>query len=243
MFIVRWVYRPPSVARRVAAVVAGLAAVIVALVVTGMVAGGSSLSLENMPGLMLHAGAPKAAISAGVLALLGLGLTYLGNSRYPGRFGLRRFEGLGFLAALPISILVALVGGTWVLSSWTEPPSIRGAVVVLTGIVGIEALMRGFFHGHLLRFFPVMTANGRLFVSIPNGLAALVYAGAVTICLDPPAWLAGIFGAWGAVWFASALVFGLLCGVVRERWRSVWAAVILHAASAITAWLVLSYWL
>jgi len=147
------------------------------------------------------------------------------------------------VAALPITILVALVGGAWVLSPWTETPSIRGAVVILAGIVAIETLIRGAFHGHLLRFFPVMTAGGRLFVSIPNGIAALVYAGAVIACLDPPAWLQGIFGAWWAIWFGSALAFGLLCGAVRERWRSVWAAVILHAASAITAWIVLSYWL
>jgi hypothetical protein len=242
MFITRWVYQPPSVARRVTAVVGGMATAIVAIVVAVM-AGGSAISLEGAPGLMLHGGASKTAISAAVLAVLGLGLTYLGNSRHRGIFGLRRFDDIGFLAALPITILVALVGGAWVLSPWTEPPSIWSAVVILVGIVGIETLTRGAVHGHLLRFFSVMTAGGRLFVSIPNVVAGLVYAGAAVICLRPPAWLVGIFGAWWVLWFGFALIFGLLCGAVRERWRSVWAAVILHAASAITAWLVLSYWL
>jgi hypothetical protein len=242
MFITRWVYRPPSVARRIVAVVGGVAATIVAIVVA-VLAGGSAISLERMPGLMLHGGTSKTAISAAVLAVLGLGLTYLGNSRHRGRFGLRRFEDIGFLAALPITILVALIGGMWIMGSWTDPPNIRGAAAVVAGVVGIETLMRGFFHGHLLRFFPVMTAGGRLFVSIPNGFAALVYACAVITCLAPPAWLVGILVPWWAVWFGSALAFGLLCGTVRERWRSVWAAVVLHVGSAITAWIVFSYWL
>ena len=41
----------------------------------------------------------------------------------------------------------------------------------------------------------------------------------------------------------AAIILGLICGAVREWWRSLWPAVILHAASAIIAWIVFSYWL
>ena len=35
----------------------------------------------------------------------------------------------------------------------------------------------------------------------------------------------------------------LICGAVREWWRSLWAAVILHAFAATAAWYVLTHWL
>ena len=88
-----------------------------------------------------------------------------------------------------------------------------------------------------------MMGSGRLFVSIPSAVSAIVYAGAVTICLMPPAWLTEAMPGWWGVWFGAALMVGLICGGVREWWRSLWAAVFLHAVSAITAWFVLNRFL
>ena len=95
---------------------------------------------------------------------------------------------------------------------------------MLLGIVGIETLLRGALHGHLLRFYPVMPSSGRLFISVPNAVSAVVYSGAVTVCLLPPAWLTTDIGGWWMGWAGAALIFGLVCGGVRERSRSVWAA-------------------
>jgi membrane protease YdiL (CAAX protease family) len=121
-----------------------------------------------------------------------------------------------------------------------EVTTIAVLAVMIRGIVGIETLLRGALHGHLLRFFPVMAASGRLFISVPNAVAAVVYSVAVTVCLLPPAWLTADIGGWWMGWAGAALIFGLVCGGVRERTRSVWAAVILHASSAMIAWIVLT---
>jgi membrane protease YdiL (CAAX protease family) len=239
MFITRWVYQPPSSGRRLAAIVGG-AAVASAAILVAAIAGGSSLAGGLAPGLMVRGGLSGFAFSAAVLAIFGLGLAYLGHSRNPGRFGFRWVGGFGFLAPLPVTVLLGLVGGTWILSQGSDSSNLRTAAILLTGIVGIEALLRGALHGHLLRFFPVMLASGRVFVSVPNVVAAVIYAGAVTICLLPPLWLTESIRGWWWVWFGSALVFGLVCGVVRERSRSLWAAVFLHGASAIAAWLLLT---
>jgi membrane protease YdiL (CAAX protease family) len=224
-----------------AAVAVGVATSVAAIAVA-IVAGGLQLSGGLPPGLMVRSDLKGAAISAAVLAVFGLGLVYLGNSRQPGRLGLRSIRGFGFLAALPVTGVLGLAGGAWT-STLTEAAG-TGAVnilaVMLAGIVGIETLLRGALHGHLLRFYPVMPSSGRIFISVPNAVSAMVYSGAVTICLLPPAWLTTEIGGWLMGWAGAALIFGLVCGGVRERSRSVWAAVILHAVSAIAAWIVLA---
>ena len=244
MFITRWAYQPPSGGRRFTAVAAGVAAATAALLVS-VIAGGSQVGAGVPPGLMVRGGLPGAAISAAVLAVFGLGLAYLGQSRQPGRFGLRRTRGFGFLLALPVTAVLGLAGGAWM--AVPEPAAGAGGAsilaVMLLGVVGIETLLRGAIHGHLLRFFPVMAASGRLFISVPNAVAAVIYSGAVTVSLLPPEWLSTDIGGWWMGWAGAALIFGLVCGGVRERSRSVWAAVILHAASAIVAWIVLTRFL
>jgi hypothetical protein len=144
-----------------------------------------------------------------------------------------------------VTAVLGLAGGAWITAPvpGTEAGTLSVLAIMLMGIVGIETLLRGALHGHLLRFFPVMAASGRLFISVPNAVAAVIYAGAVAICLLPPPWLTMDIGGWWLGWAGAALIFGLVCGGVRERSRSVWAAVILHLASAVAAWIVFSYWL
>ncbi len=240
MFITRWVYQPPSGGRRLTAVGVGVAATLAAIAVS-IIAGGSGFRAGAPPGFMARSGLSGAAISAAVLAIFGLGLAYLGHSRQPGRFGFRSIRSLSFLAVLPVTAVLGLAGGAWINGSIPagEATTLGLFAVTLMGVVGIETLLRGALHGHLLRFFPVMAASGRLFISVPNAVAAVVYSGAVTVCLLPPLWLTTDIGGWWLGWAGAALIFGLLCGGVRERSRSVWAAVILHVLSAIVAWIVL----
>jgi hypothetical protein len=242
MFVIRWVYQPPSVGRRLTAAIAGGAGASAAILISA-IAGGSSLDLGRLPGLMARTDGSGLSITAVVLAVFGIGLAYLGHSRHPGRFGFRKADGFGFLAAVPVVFLLALVGGAWIPFSRAAAPDLRGVAVLLVAVVGIEALLRGALHGHLVRFFPVTMGSGRFFVSVPSAISAFVYACAVTICLLPPAWLTDVFTGWWAVWFAAAMVVGLICAAAREWWRSLWAAVILHAVVAIAAWLVFAYWL
>jgi hypothetical protein len=110
--------------------------------------------------------------------------------------------------------------------------------------MGIELLCRGAVHGLMVTAFPVMQRHGRHFVSVPNVVAAGVYCGAMMVCLLPPDWLEIMGGAdarpwtW-LLWASASLVLGLLCGGVRERWGSVWAAVTVHVTTALTTWLLL----
>jgi hypothetical protein len=244
MFITRWVYQPPSAGRRFAAVATGLAGVAVALAIS-VLAGESQVGAGMPPGLMVRGSLSSAAISSAVLAVFGLGFSYLGHSRQPGRYGLRRSRDIRFLTVLPVTAVLGLAGGAWIMTPVQAPEStvLKVFAVMLTGVVGIETLLRGAMHGHLLRFFPVMAARGRIFISVPNAVAALVYSCTVTICLLPPAWLTSDIGGWWMGWAGAALIFGLICGVVRERSRSVWAAVILHSVSATAAWIVLTRFL
>jgi membrane protease YdiL (CAAX protease family) len=244
MFVARWVYQPPTGARRLAAVAAGVVVAAASLAVS-VVAGGSPTGGGMPPGLTVRGGLSGAAISAAVLAVFGLGLVYLGHSRQPGRYGLRRIRGFGFLSALPVTAVLGLAGGAWMISPGLaqETGVSKYFVVLLIGIVGIETLLRGALHGHLLRFFPVMAASGRVFISVPNAVAAVIYSAAVTICLLPPEWLSADIGGWWMGWAGAALIFGLVIGGVRERSRSVWAAVILHALSAMIALSILTKFL
>jgi membrane protease YdiL (CAAX protease family) len=241
MFITRWVYQPPSGGRRLAALVAGVSVAAVAIAVS-IFAGGVPSGDGFPPGLMVRGSLAGAAISAAVLAVFGLGLVYLGHSRQPGRYGLRRVRGFGSLAVLPVTAVLGLAGGAWIIlpAFVQETGAFNYLVVLLIGVVGIETLLRGALHGHLLRFFPVMAASGRVFISVPNAVAAVVYSAAVTLCMLPPMWLSADIGGGWMGWAGAALIFGLVCGGVRERSRSLWAAVILHTASAIAAWFVLT---
>ena len=109
----------------------------------------------------------------------------------------------------------------------------------------MELLVRGRLHGGLVKVFPVMLPGGRHFLSVPNGVAAVFSAGATMACFGPPLLtIPGLTGAsLVALWALACLLMGLLCGGVRERWGSVWAAVVVHCASALGASVVLEIFL
>jgi hypothetical protein len=242
MAICRSVYQPPTPGRRLSAVVGAVAAATAAIGIAAL-AGGGRGGGWSLQGLMVEGGRAGFTISAVVLAVFGLGLLYLRNSRYPGYFGVRRPRRLKFLATVPISGAVALAGGAWLPLGDADlgARDVELLAVTLVAVIGVEALLRGVLHGDLVRFFPVMNGGGRRFISVPNLVAAVVYSAAVTTCLVPPTWLAGVVGPWWAAWAAAALILGLACGVVRERSASLWAAVVLHGATAIAGWAVF-YW-
>ena len=248
MQICRWVFRPPSPGRRLAVIGAGVAAAAVVIGLALLAAGGGSWP-GFPPGLITVGGVLGYSFATIVLAVFGIGLTILGKRLLPGYFGLRRPSGYGYLIVLPVTMLAAFGGGSWV--PLHESQEFLNAdstgwwflFVLLIGVIGIESLLRGAVHGILVTSFPVMLSTGKRFVSVPIVVSALVYSAAVMVCLEPPKWLsfAGGSGVQWLLWGGASLVFGLLCGITRERWRSLWAAVVLHAASAVTAWSLLPW--
>jgi membrane protease YdiL (CAAX protease family) len=239
MGICRWVYNPPSIGRRLGAVVGGVAltaAVVVAAVAAG---GGGNLGAAA-------AGRPDAfGTASAVLLGLAAALTLLGRKLLPGYFGLRLPRGAGFLVWLPVAAAAAAAGGAWVplqlALAGTTLGSIgwRFALALLAGVVGIELLMRGVLHGIIATGFPIMLWSGRRFLSVPNLVSSVAFTAAVMACFRPPWWL-GQGSVAITAWAAAALAMGLVCGAVRERIGSVWAAVITHTAAAAAAWAVLS---
>jgi membrane protease YdiL (CAAX protease family) len=87
--------------------------------------------------------------------------------------------------------------------------------------------------------FPIMLWSGRWFISVPNLVSSVAFTTAVMVCFRPPWWLGeGPVAITARV--VAALTMGLVCGAVRERSGSVWAAVITHTVSAAAAWVLLS---
>jgi hypothetical protein len=238
--ICRWVYQPPGKGRRWAMAGAGVVAVAAVIGATVLAAG---LGLGLPPGLLVWAG--PAGYRAASLVLLGLGvaLTLLGRSRFPGYFGLRRPRGLSFFALLPVTAGLAMFGGGWIpltgLAGQYAADALtwRTGAVLLSGVVGIELVIRGALYGLLVTVFPV-SHEGRWRISAPNAVAAVTYAVAVAVCFEPTGWTSWVGSAIGArgVWMGAALVMGMVLGAVRECWRSVWAAVVLHAVTAAIVW-------
>ncbi len=242
MSICRWVYQPPTRGRRLATVGFGVIAA-VALIFIAVLAGGGEVARGALASLE-----PSGyAASSLVLAMLGLGLGVLGKSRFPGYFGMGRPRRLGFLVALPVTVLAAFAGAAWIPLQGPDAAIRLGATrwwfgaALVVAVVGIELLLRGVLHGFLVTSFPIMLSSGRYFISVPNAAAAVVYTAAMMVCFLPPGWLAPAAGGVVAavIWVIACSVLALVLGGVRERSGSVWAAVLLHAASAIAAWFLL----
>ncbi len=240
--ICRWVFQPPTAGRRWATVSAGLA-IVAAVIGTVVLAGG--VGFLGPPGLLIASGAR--GFQAASLALLSLGsaLVLFGRSRFPGYFGLRRPRRAGFFLLLPVTAGMALCGAAWVPlpgSGATSGWWVAGAVIA--GAAGIELLLRGALHGLLMTAYPVRL-NGAQRVSVPNAISAAAYATAVVLCFVPADWLTGVAGAAGAwaVWVGLSFLLGLVFGIVRERWRSVWASVALHAVTALVVWEIVTRFL
>ena len=195
----------------------------------------------QVPGFLLSGGATRYGVASFVLALLGFGLCLSGRSRSPGYFGMRWPRRFDFLLILPGASLVAVAGASWApLRPFTggESPGVGQAATIVIGVIGIELLLRGALHGLLVTVYPIMLSGGRHFISVPNAVSAVTYAALVGVCFMAPSWLPSAAG--GALvwlgWLGAAFAFGLICGGVRERWGSVWTAVILHALTALAAW-------
>jgi len=233
--ICRWVFQPPTGGRRLATVCAGLA-IAAAVIGTVVLAGGGGLHAP--PGLLMATG--EAGFRAASLALLGLGcaLVLFGRFRFPGYFGLRRPRRAGFFLLLPVTVGMAMGGAAWVpLQGGGATPGWRVTIAVIGAAAGIELLLRGALHGLLMTAYPVKL-NGVQRISVPNAISAAAYAAAVVVCFLPASWLTGVSGATGAwvAWGGVSFLLGLVLGIVRERWRSVWASVALHAITAVVVW-------
>ncbi|MEE4273705.1 MAG: CPBP family glutamic-type intramembrane protease [Thermoanaerobaculales bacterium] len=233
----RRVYDPPGRGRRISSILAASAIAALAMALALLASGSWELggfSDSQPPGLL-----------AGGSALLGLALLALwfARSRWWTHPGLGRPRSWSFLLLLPAAGAASLAGGAWTplqlafagapvhAADWRLLPAAVG------GIVGFELLFRGLCQGIMITTHPAMLWTGRRFLSVPNLVTALLSTGAIMLTTLPPFRLKDRSVS-VALWALAACVMGLSCGFARERSGSVWAAVIVHLASAMTAWLL-----
>ncbi len=233
--VCRWVYRPPSLARRAATAAVALVAAAAFLGCCLLVAGGGYIRLEAGPLLAPLPTSRLLLVVALVAVGAGLALVVVG-SRQPGLYGLRMPRGRGWLVAAPAALAVAIGGGPWIPSQALPDAAglLRSMAIVGAAAIGCELLFRGVVEGLMVEQFPAIRSRGRLFWSTPLALSTLA-SGAATIGLFHPvpiaAWSAA--GDWRLLPFAVAvLLFHLALGFSRERSESLLAPVLLHLAVA-----------
>jgi hypothetical protein len=240
--VVRWVYHPPSIGRRLGSVAVAVG-LWVGVMATGVVAAVGGLPDHGPPEILAGEGWQSCALGIGVIALIGITLNTLAWRWRPGHFGFRSPDGPGWLRLLPVTLIGALAGGALVLLSGSGSVAQIGrpdwwlAAVVVFSAVGVECLFRGVVHGAVATTFPVF-ARGIRVISVPNIAASLLYTVTIVTMLTPPPWLSPEWQAaavW-SVWISGCLALSLACGIARERWGSVWAAASLHAAAAVILW-------
>jgi hypothetical protein len=111
----------------------------------------------------------------------------------------------------------------------TPAVDVTWVLAIGAACAGAELLFRGLMHGMLVAYYPVTGVALRFRVSFPAVLCAAGSAAIGWLVFCPLEW-AGWRGA--AVWLAAGVALAIVTGVARERWHSVWVAVVLHAGVA-----------
>lgn len=187
------------------------------------------------------AGGPaEVALAAGVLAILSVFTTWRLSRGWTWIYGWRLPAGRQWwILALP-AVLAAAAGGALV-PQRTEASFLHAFGAMFAAAVALELCFRGLVHGQLVLENQLSTPGASWFVSRPSLVAA--FAHAVIVPLACAAWLAPIpwpltpWMQW-PITAATAVVCGLLLGLVRERSLSLWPCVLLLFLGAVARWLI-----
>ncbi len=227
-------FRPPALRERAGAV-ALATSVAIGVVLIALAAALGALPESAPPGVLADARSTTVAAFGGLLVLLTLGLTVVIGRSHLRRFGLGAPDGFGWLALLPVPLALGWVGGVWAPPSRLPLAASNGGgdltwvAATVVACAGAELLFRGLMHGLLVGFYPVVGFGRRLRVSFPVVLGATGSAVIGWLLFCPFWWESGR----GALtWLVGGVALALVTGVARERWHSVWVAVVLHAGAA-----------
>ncbi|MEE8526469.1 MAG: hypothetical protein V3T72_21245 [Thermoanaerobaculia bacterium] len=147
-------------------------------------------------------------------------------------FGWRAPAGFDWLALVPVVLVAAVAGGSWIPRSVDGSPASPSLMLsaIFVAAIATELCFRGLLHGAMILESRVQRVRGRWFLSRPAIAAGFLYAVATAAVVDlgvwiaPPSHLLPALGEWGTAAIASALA-GLALGVMRERSLSVWPGV------------------
>lgn len=233
----QWVYRPPSLLKRVL-VAAGAAAGAVGLVALSLLF--AAIYSENPSSLSVTTvGRETGVLFATVSGVVTAALLVVFGRRRRRRYGLRLPAIWRWALFLPPAFVVGVIGGAWVI----PPPMSDGAellVRALTLPLICEALYRGMVQGILVDYWNVQRPGGPWFISTPSILTTLLSA-VTSSLLFLPAILGHARGPglWAApLWVVGALLLGITCSMARERSNSLLPPMLVHLIAAL--WLVLA---
>lgn len=155
----------------------------------------------------------------------------LSTWRRPGDYGLRLpLRSHDWLLLMPAAAIPSLAGGQWfpaahspALPLWRYT-NIGTLVVILAFAVSAELLFRGLVHGILARAYSTQKVGGRWYLSWPVVISSLVYLFWALVPFHAPTILLGLKAG------MAAFLFGICCGVARERSGSLLPPILIHCA-------------
>jgi membrane protease YdiL (CAAX protease family) len=136
--------------------------------------------------------------------------------------------GFDWLVLFPGALLGAMAGGAWILpAALTSFRAILDLhwVYIASAIgfpIGAEVMFRGLVHGRLAKHFSTMHTDSRWFLSWPVFISSTLYASYSVLPFLP------FFERGVVLTFAGALLFGISCGMARERSESLLPCLVLH---------------
>jgi len=176
------------------------------------------------------ADAPRGGLALGVLlALLAACAFAHGERQTRGLSGWRRPDGWGWLAALPVALAGALLGGAWLPSVDAHGSALDSWVAAGLAAFGAELLFRGYLDARLVAC-GAPRAPGASVLTLPVVVTSALYAAVGGVlawqgALAPSALAAGD----PIVTGGGMLLFGVAAGAAREASGSVAAPIALHA--------------
>jgi hypothetical protein len=181
-------------------------------------------------------GGPLRLAWTGGLLLVAVALAAaLGGRQLRSHLGLVRPFDWRWTALLPVVVVAAAAGGAWIPVGGVTAVGV--AVAVVLAACGWELLFRGVAYAILTAVYPVASGPSGQGLSVPTLVTAVLSAGAAVVLFQPPPWLGalGLEPVAAGLWPLACVVLALTCGAARERCRSVWPALLLHAAGALLA--------
>ena len=160
----------------------------------------------------------------GSLVLLLLLLSW----RRLGDYGLKLPARVEWWILLPAAATASLAGGAWFPGALAAGRSLHGLAIpgewvgIFAFAAAAELLFRGLVHGILARMHSTQKSGGRWYLSRPVAVSSLLYA----FWALAPFRAADLLS--GAVTGAGTLLFGVCCGVARERSGSLLPPILIH---------------
>jgi membrane protease YdiL (CAAX protease family) len=166
---------------------------------------------------------------AAILACLSL-LLLLPRWRRSGDYGVRAHEGLDWLYLFLGAAALSLAGGAWFTGALSPDrmiltlPAFDRAFPPLLLAIASELLFRGTVHGVLARAYETQKIGRHWYLSWPVVISSVAYAFWALVPFHAPTALVGMRTG------AAALLFGICCGMARERSGSLLAPILMHCS-------------